>query len=113
MSLRVSLLRVNEVRKLGRITYEEDGGVVEDPVPVALLCFQFDGETTRIASSVCRARLPANRGETDSSVNSIAYSVEQLLRRNLAQVMSDLKITVRSCTFGMNLVCDKSLVIPS
>ena len=37
VSLRMSLLGVNEVRELGRVTDEEDGGVIEHPVPVTLV----------------------------------------------------------------------------
>jgi hypothetical protein len=107
VSLRVSLLRVNEVRELGRITYEEDGGVVENPVPVTLICFQLDRETTGIASSVRRARLPSHRGETDSCRNLLADLMEQLLRRDITQIMSNLEVTVRSSTFRMDLISDK------
>ena len=37
MRLRMSLLSVNEVGEFRRVTDEEDGGVVEDPVPVTLV----------------------------------------------------------------------------
>jgi hypothetical protein len=37
MSLRISLLSVNEVRKFSGVTDKEDRGVIEDPVPVTLL----------------------------------------------------------------------------
>jgi len=37
VSLRMSLLSVDEVRKFGRVTDEEDGCVIEHPVPVTLV----------------------------------------------------------------------------
>ena len=46
-----------------RVTYkdgvpnEEDGGVVSNKVPVALLGVELDGKTTRITHSVSTARL--------------------------------------------------------
>lgn len=111
MSLWVPLLSVDKVRELGRITYEKDRGVVEDPIPSALICLQLDSETTGITSSVCRARLSTNRGETDGGFNPVAYSMEQLLRCDIAQIMSDLEIAVRAGTFGMDLMSDKLLII--
>ena len=100
------------MRELGRITYEKDRGVVEDPIPIALICFQLDSETTGITSSVCRARLSTNRGETDSGISPVAYSMEQLLRCDIAQIVSDLEIAMRAGTFGMDLVSDESSIIP-
>ena len=45
VSLGVTLLGVDEVGELGRVTDKEDGGVVEDPVKVTLLGPDLDGET--------------------------------------------------------------------
>ena len=45
VSLRVTLLSVDEVRELGGVTNEEHRGVVENPVKVALLGLDLDGET--------------------------------------------------------------------
>ena len=45
MRLRVTLLRVDEVGKLGGVTNEKHGSVVEDPVEVALLGLDLDSET--------------------------------------------------------------------
>ncbi len=42
--LRVTLLRVDEVRELRRVADKEHGGVVEDPVEVALLSLDLDSE---------------------------------------------------------------------
>lgn len=104
VSLRISLLCVNEVGKLGRITYEENRSIVKDPIPVTVIRFQLDSETTRIASSIRGARLSPDRGETHSSGYSLADLMEQLLRRNITQVMSYLEVTVRSSAFRMDLM---------
>ena len=47
--LRVAFLRVNENRKLGRISEEEDRSVVEYPIPVALFRVQLDRKSSRIS----------------------------------------------------------------
>jgi hypothetical protein len=56
----VPLLSVNEMRELGGVTDEEDWGIVEHPVPVALVGPQLDRESTRVASSVGRSRLASD-----------------------------------------------------
>jgi hypothetical protein len=108
VSLRVPLLRVNEVGELGRITYEEYGCIVENPIPVALICFKLGRKATGIASSIRRARLPSDCGEADSRRNLLANLMEQLLRRDITQVMSNLEVTVCSGAFCMDLISNKS-----
>jgi hypothetical protein len=52
---------MDERWKLDAISNEEDGGVVSNEVPVALLGFELDTETTRISSGVCRTLLTTDR----------------------------------------------------
>src|SRR6266550_898429 len=106
--LRVPLLCVNEVGELGRITYEEYGSIVENPVPVAVICFKLGRKTTGVASGIRRARLPSDCGEANSRRNFLANLMEQLLRRDITQVMSDLEVTVCSSAFRMDLISNKS-----
>lgn len=56
----IPLLRVNENGEFGRVTKEEDGRVVEDPVPVSLLSVEFDGEAARVTGTVGRALFTAD-----------------------------------------------------
>ena len=60
MCRRVSLLSVNEVRELGRVSQEEDWCVVCHMIPVALLGSELDGESSGVASAVVRARFATN-----------------------------------------------------
>lgn len=53
----VALLSVNELRELGRISQEEDGCVVGDDIPIALVRPQLDGESTRVTSQIVRSGL--------------------------------------------------------
>lgn len=48
---RVTLLSVNEMRELGRITQEEHWGVICNHIPVALLCAELDRESPRVTST--------------------------------------------------------------
>lgn len=62
VSLRISLLGVNEVRELGRVAQEEDWSVVEDPIHVAFLGLHLDGETTRVTSGIGGLRTNQSMG---------------------------------------------------
>lgn len=54
MSLRVTLLAVDEMGEFGGISDEEDGSVVENPVKVALLRSDLEGKATWVTGSVRR-----------------------------------------------------------
>jgi hypothetical protein len=55
VSLRVALLRMNEVRKFNRIADEEDGRVIADQIIVAFFRIELHGKSTRIAHRIGRA----------------------------------------------------------
>ena len=76
MSLRVTLLGVDEVRELGWVTDEEHGGVVKHPVEVALLRLDLDGETSGVTSGVRRSRLATDGGETHGDLKFCLEAVE-------------------------------------
>ena len=52
IGLRVPLLGVNEDGELGWVAEEEDGGVVEHPIPVALFSVEFQGEAARVSGRI-------------------------------------------------------------
>lgn len=103
MSLRVPLLSVNEVGELGRITNEEDGSVIEHPIPVTFLSPELDGETTRVTSGIGRARFTTDSGETGSDANLLADTLEEGLGSDVAQVVSDLEVAVGTGSLGVDL----------
>jgi len=102
MALGMPLLSVDEVRELGGVTDEEDGSVVEDPVPVALICPEFDGKATRIASGIGGSRLATDGGEADGSADAFADLLEERLRGDVAQGVSDLEVAVGTGAFSMD-----------
>ena len=104
VSLGVTLLSMNEMREFGGITNEENRCVVEDPIEVTFLCPDFNGEATGITSSVCRAILASNSGETDGGANLLADLLEERLRGDIAQVVGDLEVAMGTSSFGVDLV---------
>ena len=49
VGLGVALLSVYEDGKFRRVTEKEDWSIVENPVPIAFLGVEFDGEASRIS----------------------------------------------------------------
>jgi hypothetical protein len=49
----ITFLSVDEIRKLERVTDEEDGGIISDKVVVSLFSVEFDREATRITLCIC------------------------------------------------------------
>ena len=78
VGLRVTLLGVDEVGELGGVTKEEDGCVVEDPVPVAFFRPELDCEATGITSGVSRTRLATDSREADRCARLRADLGEEL-----------------------------------
>jgi hypothetical protein len=68
----VPLLGVDETREEHRVPDEEDGGVVADHVPVALLGVKLDGEPTRVTGRIGRARFSADSTKTGRQGCSLA-----------------------------------------
>ena len=103
MRLRIALLGMNKVGKLGRVAKEEYGSVVEYPVEIAFVSTNLYGKTTRITSSVCRARLATNRGETNSSAGSVANLFEKGGTSEVRNVVRHFKVPVCASTLSMDL----------
>jgi hypothetical protein len=102
MGLGMPLLSVNKVGEFGGVTDEEDGGVIEDPIPVTLISSELDGEATGVASGIGRARFTTDSGETDCCADSLSHRPQQRLRSDVTEIMGDLEVTVSTSTFGMD-----------
>lgn len=78
VGLGVPLLSVDKQRELGRVSDEEDWGVVEHPVPVALLGVELDGKATRITSAVGRALLSTHGREAGDELGFLSHALEHI-----------------------------------
>lgn len=67
VSRRISLLSVNEVRELRRVSEKEHGRVVRHCVPITILGPKLHRETARITSTVMAARLATDCRESNSN----------------------------------------------
>ena len=78
VSCRITLLSMNEVRKLGWISQEEDGSVVGNDVPIAFLGPHLNRKTSWITGEIVRARLATDCRETNSDGTFLALSAEDV-----------------------------------
>lgn len=76
VSLRISLLRVDEAREQNWIADEEDWRVITNQIPDAIVGVEFQGKASRIASCVGRATFAACRSTNIQSL----ISDKQLIR---------------------------------
>jgi hypothetical protein len=97
----ITLLGVNEVRELCWVTQEEDGGVVCDKVPVALLGLELDGETSRITSEIARAGLATNSGESGGDW-TLGTLLEHVGHTEVLETVGTFPYTVGSRSFGVH-----------
>jgi len=101
MVLRVTLLSVNEMRKLSRVSQEEDRSVVEDPVHVALLSPELDREASRVTSTVGRAGLATYCGESNGN-GALGLRAEEWCKAEIGNRVGGAVDTVSSSTLGVN-----------
>ena len=97
MSGRVPLLRVDKAGEHDGVVDEEDGRVVADQIPVALLGVDFDGEPARVAHRVGRAAFSANRGEPHRQRRLLAHLREHRGAAVLRDVVRDLQVAEGAC----------------
>jgi len=111
VSLRITLLGVDEVREFCRITDEEHGSIVEHPIQVTLLGPDLHGETSGVTSSICATAFSTDGRETDGRSGFVAHFGEELCRGKIGDVVGDLEVTVCAGTFGMDNTLGDPLTI--
>lgn len=97
----VTLLGVNEVGELGRISQEEDRGVVGNDIPVTLVSPELDRESTRITGTVVGTRLTTDSGESDGD-GALLASLEDVGKTKVVKRVGGLVESVGSATLGVN-----------
>lgn len=78
ISLRVALLRVDEDGELGRVAQEENGGIVEHPVPVALLGVELHGESAGITGTIGGSFFTTDGREAGEHLSLLADTLEHI-----------------------------------
>jgi hypothetical protein len=99
------------MRKFGRIPYEEDGRVVLDQVPIALLGAELDGKAARISCMVGRTTLTADSGEPDGDRAFPSLGREYIGKAEVIKRVGRSIVAVRAATFSMNNALGYSFTI--
>jgi hypothetical protein len=102
----VALLSVTEVREFGRISQEEDGCIVGDDIPIALVRPQLDGESTRVTSQIVRSGLATDGGETNRDRTFLPLGTEYIGGRELWDGICAFKVAVGAAALSMNALWD-------
>jgi len=110
MSGGVTLLCVDEVGELGGISQEEDGGVVGNDIPVALVSAELDGESTRVSRTVVGARLATDSGESDSDGTLLA-GLENVGKTKVLEGVGSLVVSVGTTSLGVYNTLGDALTI--
>lgn len=102
VSLRVSLLGVDEVRELGWVSDEKHWGVVVDKVQVTLLSVELGGETSWVSGGISRTGFTTDGRESGESLGLLTNSVQEFGGANVGDVVSDFKVTVSTGTLSVD-----------
>ena len=90
---------------------EEDGCVIEDPIPVSLFSVELEGKATRVTSTVGRALLTADGGEASNAFRLLAQPAEHVNGSQVGDVVRNLELAICSGTFRMDNALGDSLAI--
>ena len=110
-AIRGRLGGMDQIRELDGILDEEDGDVVADNVPVALLRVEFHGKPTHIARHIGRALVASHRGEAGKDIRLLTLSLENVCRRDVFQRVERLEIAMRAVATGMHDTFRNALMV--
>ena len=108
--LRVALLRVDEVRELGRVTDEEDRGVVAHEVPVTLVRAELDREATGVAQVVARAALASDGAHTARN-RALGAFLEDTGDTQVLEAVGALELAVGASALGVHDTLGHTLAV--
>jgi len=95
----VSLLGMDKVWELGRVSEEEDWCIVGDIVPVPFLSPELDGKASRIAGTIVRAGFATDGGEADRDRALLARLAPQVGNAEVLEGLCTGKGTVGATAF--------------
>ena len=102
MGSRVTLLGMDEVRELGRISKEEDRRIIRYHIPVALFSPELDRETSRVSSAVMRAGLATNGREADRDGAFFALLAEDVGNTKIVEGLCASEGTMSTAALGVD-----------
>ena len=98
----IALLGMDEVRELGGIAQEENGCIVCHHIPVAFFSPEFDGETSRVSSTVVRSRFATDGRKADSNWTFIACLGKDVGKAEIIERLGAFEGTVCTAALGVD-----------
>ncbi len=98
----MTLLRVNKIGELERITDEEYRSVVPHHVVISLLGVKLYRESPRVSLGVCGPLFAPYSGKTDEEFRAFSYFGEKLCLGVFRHIMGYLEITIRPRPLGVH-----------
>lgn len=101
VSLRISLLSMNKIWKLSRITNKENWSIVSCHIPITLFSVKFNSKTTWISFWIGWSLFTTYSRETGKNRSSFTYLFKRFCFSILSYIMSTFKITMSTASFCM------------
>ena len=111
VSLRVSLLTMEEVWELHWVVDEKDWSIVSNHVVVAFFGVEFDGEPSWVSNGVGETSLTCDSGESKEQWCLLADSIQKVGFGPLRYILGDFEDSMGSSTLGVNNSLRNSLSV--
>ena len=108
---RITLDGMIEVRKLERVTQEENRCIVADQVPVAFLGIKLHGKTADITFGIGGATFTGHGGKANKKVGLFTHCRKDFGFGIAGNIMGNSKCTVGTRTFGMHTPLRNNLTV--
>ena len=102
MACGMSLLRMDQMRKLGGISDEENRCVVLHKVPVAFISAELDGEASWVTSMVMRTTFTTNSRKSDGNGTLFSFSGENVCKTEIVERIGGSVVAVGTTTLCMD-----------
>lgn len=99
------------MRKLGGISQKEDGSVVRDEIPVALLCSEFDRKPSGVSCAVVGTRLATDGRESNRDGALFAFGRENVNHGQLGNGVCAFEEAMSATAFGVDDTFGNSLAV--
>ena len=102
ISLRISLLSVNEIWELKRISYEKYRSIITNHIPISLFCIEFNCKTSWISFCICRTLFSSNSRKKKKNRCFFTNLIQKFGFAISWDIISHFKIPMCTRSFGMN-----------
>lgn len=111
MACGMSLLSMDQMRKLGRISYEEDWCIVLHKIPVAFIGAKLDREASRVSSMVMRTTFATDGRKSNCEGTLFSFSRENVCKAEIVERIGSSVVAMGATALCMDNSLGDSLTI--